>query len=301
MGRPEPRMVNASMEEAFERAISSHIKGDIDYAKYVCQRILQVDPSNAIARYHLRLIEDWRSLPVMLRNLVVPHITAEAPVIFDVGAHLGLTVDAYRDLFPNAEIHAFEPDPELAAQLAEHCAGDSRVIVNTLAVGAVPGRMSFNICRAGGNSAIGSFLDINPKNETVQNLGAERVRTMEVEVTTLDAYCRERGIGHVDFVKIDVQGFEDKVLEGAAELLGRGAVTVFQVELLLSDMYSRTLSFYDIEKSLVPAGYRLHAVDDLYPRLGLGLFQLDAFYLSPSAMAAERERRLRETLGDTAS
>jgi FkbM family methyltransferase len=227
-------------------------------------------------------------MPVMIRNLVAPRMTAEAPVIFDVGAHTGGTVAAYRTAFPTATIHAFEPDPELAGQLAAKVADDPGVILNQQAVGAAPGRQRFNICRAGANDAIGSFLDLNPDNEVVRNLSAERTQSLEVEVTSIDAYCRENGIDRIDFVKLDVQGYEDQCLLGAAGMLERHAIGLLQVELLLGDMYAKTLSFYDIEKVLVPAGYRLYAIDDIHPRVGAELFQFDAFYVPRIAKTADR-------------
>lgn len=284
------RTVNTSLDEAFERAITSHINGDIDYAKYVCQRILQVDPNNAIARYHLRIIENWRSLPVLLKNLIAPRIRPEAPVIFDVGANNGNTIAAYRTAFPSARIHGFEPDPDLSAKLVGMFAGDDGVRIEPSALGAAESVASFNICRADGNDGIGSFLALNPDNRTVQVLGAETVKQIEVPVTTIDRYCAAHGIEHIDFVKLDVQGYEDECLKGAEGMLARGAITVIQVELLLSDMYSKTLGFYDIEAILRPHGYRLLAIDDVYPRLGAELFQLDAFYAAPGALTVAEEQ-----------
>lgn len=283
MSTPEqqPNTIITTLDGALDRAAASHLDGNIDYAKYVCQSILQVDPTNAAARHHLRLIEHWRSIPLMVRNVVAPTINAENPVIFDVGANIGGTIEAYRAQFPTAAIHAFEPDPELAPPLAEKFRGDARVTVSPVGIGAQPGVLPFNVCRAGGNNGIGSFLALNPDNATVRTIKAETLRTIDVPVTTLDAYCRTHGIEAIDFLKLDVQGFEDQCLLGAEALLARGAIRLIQVELLLSPMYAKTLSFYDIETILRPHGYRLYAIDDVYPRLGRELFQLDAFYIAP--------------------
>lgn len=285
------RVVNASMDEAFERAVNSHIIGDIDYARYVCQRILQVDPGNVLAAYHLRLVEHHRSMPVMVRNLVEPNVPA-APVIFDVGAHNGGLAAVYREVFPEATIHAFEPVPDLAAKTQERFAGDPRVIVNPVGVGAQEGELTLHIHRGGGNDAISSFLELNPENDTGKYLEAKTISDITVEVVSLDGYCAKNGIDRIDFLKLDVQGFEDKCLAGAQTLLKNHAIGVIQVEVLLSDMYAKTLTFYDIEQYLVPAGYKLYAIDDVYPRIGAALFQLDAFYVSPPVWAAAREREI---------
>ena len=275
------RTVTVSLDDALNRAIESHAQWDIDYAKYVCQRILQLDPGNVAARHQLRIIEQWRDPKVMIRNLVAPRISTPNPVIFDIGANQGNTIATYRSVFPTAVIHGFEPDPELAPALAERFRADSTVRINPVAIGASETTLPFNICRAAGNDGIGSFLDLNDTNLVTTNIGARKVGSVEVPVTTLDRYCAGNGIETVDFAKIDVQGFEQECLAGAAEMLGRHRIRMLQIELLLSDMYSRTLSFYDIEKFLIPRGYRLYAIDDVYPRLGAELFQLDAFYVAP--------------------
>jgi FkbM family methyltransferase len=51
-----------------------------------------------------------------------------------------------------------------------------------------------------------------------------------VRIATLDSYCRDQGIPHIDFLKIDVEGYELEVLKGAAESLRLGHVAVVQFE-----------------------------------------------------------------------
>ena len=60
-----------------------------------------------------------------------------------------------------------------------------------------------------------------PRPDTWQKIGGvpETVSSVEVKVTTVDAYCAEQGIGTVFVMKIDVQGFELKVLKGAGAVL----------------------------------------------------------------------------------
>lgn len=266
-----------SLDDALRRAVESHLAGDMDYAKYVCQSVLQVDPGNAAARHHLSLLEDWRNPALMVRRLIAPLLPA-SPVIFDVGAHAGAMSKTYRQAFPDATVHAFEPDPKLVVELEKAFADDSQTVVNPLGVADVEGTLTFNIIRGRGNDSISSFCQVNADNATGRAIDMRQVDSVEVPVTTLDRYCETRGVDRIDFLKLDVQGFEDKCLRGAENLLRRQAVGLIQVELLLDEMYSRTLSFHDIEAAMPPS-YRLYAIDDVYPRTGAKLFQLDAFYV----------------------
>jgi hypothetical protein len=52
------------------------------------------------------------------------------PVIFDVGAHLGLVTKLYRELFPSALIHSFEPSPESFQKLKKYHLRDTNVVVH---------------------------------------------------------------------------------------------------------------------------------------------------------------------------
>jgi hypothetical protein len=42
-----------------------------------------------------------------------------------------------------------------------------------------------------------------------------------VEVTTIDHFAREEGLQRLDFIKMDVEGWEKRILEGGAETIGR--------------------------------------------------------------------------------
>ncbi len=275
---PSEKRVQISVEDALRRAADSHLAGDMDYAKYVCSSILQIDPGNAAARHHLSLLEGWRNPASMARRLIAP-LLGPAPTIFDVGAHAGSITRVYREAFPDGTVHAFEPDPKQIAELYKSFGEDPQVIVNPVGVGDVEGVLTFNIIRGRGNDSISSFCDVNTGNATGQAIEMRQVDSVEAQVTTLDGYCAARGVDRIDFLKLDVQGFEDKCLRGAENLLRRQAIGLIQVELLLDELYSRTLSFYDIEAVLGPHGYRLYAIDDVYPRTGAKLFQLDAFYV----------------------
>ena len=80
----------------------------------------------------------------------------------------------------------------------------------------------------------------------MSDAGAE---TIQASVTTGDAYLRERGIAHVDILKIDVEGAEMSVLHGFEDTFAHGAIDLVQFEygginLVTLDLLSRFYTFF---------------------------------------------------------
>ncbi len=137
-----------------------------------------------------------------LRRWVEANLPADA-VVIDAGANIGLTAMMLSLLLPNGHVHAFEALPANAAHLRQNIAGNgmNNVSVNAVALGDRPGRMSMR--------GAGSSSHVVP----LEGDGIPMVR--------LDDYAAEAGLARVDFVKMDVEGFEPAVLAGAAGLIGR--------------------------------------------------------------------------------
>ena len=58
---------------------------------------------------------------------------------------------------------------------------------------------------------------------------ADKIKT---KVKTIDDYCKTNNIKKINYMKIDTQGFEDKVLMGAEEMLGE-KIDIIELELIL--------------------------------------------------------------------
>ncbi|TVR65256.1 MAG: FkbM family methyltransferase [Gemmatimonadales bacterium] len=145
-----------------------------------------------------------------LRELYRPFVGPD-DLVFDVGAHLGDRTAAFSAL--GARVVALEPNPRLLPWLR-------RLVGRRPGVVIVP--------RAAGPSTGSASLAVSPGNPTVSTLdrgwteqirrtnpGFRRVRwnrEVEVPVTTLDELIREHG--EPRFCKVDVEGFEDRVLAG---------------------------------------------------------------------------------------
>ena len=114
--------------------------------------------------------------------------------------------------------------------------------------------------------------DIDSKNYT-----SKKVNT---KIITLDDYVEKNNIQSIDILKIDTQGFEDKVLIGAKNLIKENRIKFIQLELIFSEIYQNPLQIYDVEKTLIPKNYKLFGISNGGSLDSYYIFQSDLIYVS---------------------
>jgi FkbM family methyltransferase len=192
---------------------------------------------------------------------------------------------------PQAEIHAFEPDPDAFADLTASYA--SAAVLVPAAVSDAEGIATLHRTT---QSISNSLLEVNEDSSWYRhakaNKGFAPTDTVDVPTLTLDGYCATHGIDRVTLLKVDTQGWEPDVLRGASELLRRAAIDVVQVEIIMGELYARTLAFADVEDILGPAGYRLWTLPHVATYCNGRIRFVDAVYLSPRFWATQPEPSL---------
>jgi len=196
--------------------------------------------------------------------------------IFDVGANVGSMTELYRVMFGQPKIHAFEPQPEIFAELERRVGKLDGVTLNRLALGEQLGTAIFY---QNNDPATSSLLPLHPESSWAKQLNLAPRAEIEVPVDTIDHYCATHGIESIDLVKLDIQGFEPDCLRGAIDMLRRRAIRLIQAEIITHRTYRRRTSFLDIESILAPCGYRLYSVIDVIGSQHGELLMLDALYV----------------------
>jgi FkbM family methyltransferase len=198
------------------------------------------------------------------------------PVIFDVGAATGASVERYLATFEAPTIHCFEPQAPAFSTLYHGFRRHERIHVNNVALG---DRVGAATLHRGSYAETASLLPFAADSWWMrsQNVTADGETTVALE--TLDHYCAERGVGAIDLLKLDIQGAEPECLRGAQATLAAGAVRVIQIEIILTGLYERRGSFGAIEGLIAPHGFRLHTVFDILIAPEGELLQLDAVYV----------------------
>ena len=152
----------------------------------------------------------------------------DTPVVFDIGASIGAVSAAFAKRFPDGKVVAFEAAPSVHRSLQETVRRSTGAPISLVksAVGNHPGVMRFH---EDGNGSGWGFL-------------SEELGGVSVPVTTVDDAVDSLGIDRVDFIKIDVEGGELGVLQGASKTLTRDRpVVVFEVNVFCLWRYGRTL------------------------------------------------------------
>jgi len=166
-------------------------------------------------------------------------------VFFDVGANFGYySCVLGSDFKQKYRIYAFEPSPDNFVKLQKH------ITSNSLSHGVHAYQLGLSDSM-GYSSMIGNDL----------NSGAAYLsgNSGNIKVTTLDAFCSQEKVGTLDFIKIDVEGYEIAVLRG-----GRDTIKMYKPILLIElnplTLRRNGLSIQDAANLLKEYGYSLFVI-----------------------------------------
>lgn len=139
-------------------------------------------------------------------------------VVLDVGANVGFFSWKVHSLLPNAQVFAFEPQRDNLSKLRNVCATlgmEGAVVPVACSDAAGTARLYLH-------NTVTHSLDPEMHPEFTDSSWEL------VPVTTLDSFCADRGIGRIDLIKIDVEGLETHVLQGARHILARTQAVVLE-------------------------------------------------------------------------
>ena len=208
--------------------------------------VLQVDPSDDYQV--LMALGLWERASVeVITGLVRP-----GDVTIDAGAHFGyLALHAARATGPGGEVHAFEIDPRLLAPLRRHVElnGVPWLRVVDQALTDVEGELRLRMPAQRGWATVRDdwlFSD-SP--------------TVPVRSTTLDAYVRNADIepARISLIKVDVEGSEPELLQGARETLVSTDAAVL-VEVFAERLDATGHSLAELDEEMARHGYERRSI-----------------------------------------
>jgi len=182
-------------------------------------------------------------------------------LIFDIGAHHGVTTKTYKRLFPESIIYSFEPDPESFSILNKEYKDFDNIYPFQIALSDFDGVGKLNINEF---SPANSLLESDSRSIDywVDNIYNTK-KSIEVTTRSLDSFCNEHNISKINILKIDVQGSELAVLRGASQLLSKHAIGLIYTEVILVPTYQNQTLFHELNGFLYNYGYDLFGIYSL--------------------------------------
>jgi FkbM family methyltransferase len=202
--------------------------------------------------------------------------------IVDVGAHEGEFASAARAVLPTAHLYAFEALDDCCRRLRQKFVRDRSFEAFQVAVGEGHGSVTF---RRSGFSEASSVLPMAPLHAAAFPWTARTV-PLTVSLAALDDYADMMDLQPKVLLKIDVQGYEDRVLRGARRLLAH--VDYVLVEVCFDLQYEGQAAFRAVHELLAGAGLAYAGnMEQLLSPLDGSVMQADAFFVRERQTAAD--------------
>jgi FkbM family methyltransferase len=210
-------------------------------------------------------------------------LNIQNPLVIDVGANTGQTIDSILSINPASEIYSFEPTPALVGGLKERYRDHKNVRIIDIALSDTKGEMDFYTSEF---SPTNSLLEPNTKLyaelDSYLTKTLSDSRKVKVKVDTFDAWYKENGISkQIDLLKIDTQGTEYEVLKGAIQNL-KSNVKAVSIELQFLQFYKESKPFYESMKILYENGFVLFSLYENSKRPNNQLVESNGLFINTS-------------------
>ncbi|OUL29115.1 FkbM family methyltransferase [Nostoc sp. 106C] len=197
--------------------------------------------------------------------------------IIDIGANVGQFAISINAVLPKAQIYSFEPIPDCFNKLKASMSGKKNFTAFNLGIGDRAGDLVF---QHNSYSQSSSFLQITHLHKTAFPETSDS-HSINVKIEKLDEVAEKLLLTDSLLIKIDVQGYEDKVLNGGEATIKRAKIII--IETSFTNLYEDQPLFEDIYSKLkdwdfVYAG----CFDQLYHPQDGKILQADSIFIKNS-------------------
>ena len=171
--------------------------------------------------------------------------------VLDVGAHMGEFAQRIRTMLPDAELICFEPLEEPFTKLTERFRGQPNFRAIRCALGEKAGQHEIRHNEYAPSSSLLPMTELHKQSFTF----AVKEQPEMIEVRRLSDVVRELNLRDPLLLKLDVQGFEDKVIAGGEDVVARAKIIIIEVS--FQPLYEGGPLFDDIYRLLNEAWLHL--------------------------------------------
>lgn len=203
------------------------------------------------------------------------YITTETPVIIEAGAAMGEDTVNFSNLFPKGKIYSFEPSPSAYSHTYQLIKDRSNVDLYNNALGEKTGEvLKMNISDRFGETW-GSSSILAPKEHLSCHKDITFKDTVDVKIVNLDDFILKKKIKCVDFLWLDLQGYEPLVLKSSPELLKITKYIYTEVNLI--ELYEGVMLYPAYKEMMESKGYSAILEELPWKDAGNVLFKNNSF------------------------
>ncbi len=201
--------------------------------------------------------------------------------VLDIGANVGHFSTHMRQLFPEAMIYAFEPLPDCFAALQSRLANDRRFKAFPVALGDAAGEMTMERSAFHPSSSLRTMSSLHK--QLYPKTAESRPET--IQIARLDDVLASEHLEPGLLVKMDVQGYEDAVIKGGANVIRQAVAAMIETSFV--PLYENQPLFNDICKAMDELGFSYCGdVGRHYSRTSDKLLYEDSLFLKKELMTA---------------
>jgi FkbM family methyltransferase len=221
--------------------------------------------------------QGWKNLSLSAKKAWIDFFplfsTIEIHSIVHVGANDGAFALSLKEAFPHLSFHLVEPVPSTFKKLLANVASQ-------------PNMKCLNLAAGDKEEIIEMFVDdFSPASSLLPYEGRAiqefpflgKGHAIKVQIMPLDQILQDCGAVEVDMLIMDVQGYEDRVLQGAKKTLR--ACTAIMSELSLQDLYRGSSSFDSVYQALVREGFHLKHLLNPIKGVRQMILQIDGIFV----------------------
>jgi FkbM family methyltransferase len=216
--------------------------------------------------------------PFWIQKRLMGWLGLQDPLVLDIGANKGQTIQNYRHILPRCRIHAFEPTPGVFRDLNQAFGETPGVTLYRAAVVEYPGPVRFYV---NSMTSTNSTLPRPKRDRRYFPTRSKHVTSPEVPGIRLDDFWAQKVFPAPDIIKLDIQGGELPALRGAVKLLDEARPGVICTEVQFIPLYEGATNYHDLANFLRARGYGLYNLTGLHRSANAGqLTYGDAIFVS---------------------
>lgn len=205
--------------------------------------------------YNKEIVEirnPFRDMRVLLSGVRVNSVC-------DIGAHQGYISLKLAEMFPSSKIYSFEPYSHSFEILRKKTEINSNIVPINCALSSSNGEMNLYINAQDSTNSLSPTGEMGKKYQSWQT---ETLSTENVRVFTLNSWGKQNSVTKIEVLKLDVQGFELKVLQGAEEYL-KSTLRLLYTEVEFVKIYKENCLYFELEEFLRRCNFELFQLYNL--------------------------------------